>query len=167
MAASRSSSEPPEQHTATPGWLRAVAGLRPSERLAALGAIGCAASTLLPWYRAPVDNLGKTAWGSFGFALLALLITVGAALALLLQSGRGRRPPTPLHEGTLLAVAGVWSGVIIGYLMLDRPTFALADFHQEYDLAYGVFVALASAALLFVAGLRIRRIEALGERGRS
>ena len=57
--------------------------------------------------------------------------------------------------------------MIIGYLMLDRPTFALADFHQEYDLAYGVFVALASAALLIVAGLRIRRIEALGERGRS
>ena len=167
MAASRSSPEPPEQHTATPGWLRAVAGLRPIERLAALGALSCAASTLLPWYRAPVDNLGKTAWGSFGFALLALLITVGAALALLLQSGRGRRPPTPLHEGTLLALAGVWSGVIIGYLMLDRPTFALADFHQEYDLAYGVFVALASAALLIVAGLRIRRIEALGERGRS
>jgi hypothetical protein len=164
VAASPSSSGPPGP--AAPGWLSAIAALRPSERLAALGALGCAASTLLPWYRAPVDNLGKTAWGSFGFALLALLITVAAALALLLQSGRGRRPPTPLHEGTLLAVAGIWSGVIIAYLMLDRPTFALADFHQEYDLGYGVFVALASAGLLTVAGLRIRRIEALGERSR-
>jgi hypothetical protein len=165
VVASPSSSGSPG--AAAPGWLRAIAGLRPSERLAALGALGCAASTLLPWYRAPVDNLGKTAWGSFGFALLALLITVAAALALLLQSGRGRRPPTPLHEGTLLAAAGIWSGVIIGYLMLDRPTFTLGDFHQEYDLAYGVFVALASAGVLTVAGLRIRRIEALGERGRS
>ena len=165
MVASPSSSEPPAG--ATPGWLRAIAGLRPIERLAALAAITCAASTLLPWYRAPVDNLGKTAWGSFGFALLALLITVGSALALLLQSGRGRRPPTPLHEGTLLAAAGIWSGGIIGYLMLDRPTFVLGEFHQEYDLAYGIFVALASAALLIVAGLRIRRIEALGERGVS
>jgi hypothetical protein len=164
VAASPSSSGPPD---AAPGWLRAVGGLRPSERLAALGALGCAASTLLPWYRAPVDNLGKSAWGSFGFALLALLITLAAALALLLQSGRGRRPPTPLHEGTLLALAGIWSGVIIAYLMLDRPTFTLEDFHQEYDLAYGVFVALAGAAVLTVAGLRIRRIEALGERGRS
>jgi hypothetical protein len=167
VAASPSSSEPQTPDSATPGWLRAVAGLRPSERLAALGALSCAASTLLPWYRAPVDNLGKTAWGSFGFALLALMITVGSALALLLQSGRGRRPPTPLHEGTLLAAAGIWSGVIIAYLMLDRPTFVLGDFQQEYDLAYGVFVALASAALLTVAGLRIRRIEALGERGVS
>lgn len=166
MAASPSSQQPPEVPASSPGWLRAIARLRPIERLAALGALGCAASTLLPWYRAPVDNLGKTAWGSFGFALLALLITVGSALVLLLQSGRGRRPPTPLHEGTLLAAAGIWSGVIIAYLMLDRPTFVLADFHQEYDLAYGEFVALASAALLTVAGLRIRRIEALGERGR-
>ena len=166
MAASPSSPEPTPPESATPGWLSAIAGLRPIERLAALGALACAASTLLPWYRAPVDNLGKTAWGSFGFALAALLITVGAALALLLQSGRGRRPPTPLHEGTLLALAGIWSGVIVAYLMLDRPTFTLGDFHQEYDLGYGVFVALASAALLTVAGLRIRRVEALGERGR-
>jgi diadenosine tetraphosphatase ApaH/serine/threonine PP2A family protein phosphatase len=165
VVASPSSSEPPAETTA-PGWLRAIAGLRPIERLAGLGAVVCAASTLLPWYRAPVDDLGNTAWGSFGFALMALLITVGSALALLLQSGRGRRPPTPLHEGTLLAAAGIWSGVIIAYLMLDRPTFVLADFHQEYDLAYGEFVALAGAALLTVAGLRIRRIEALGERGR-
>lgn len=167
MDASRSSEPQPDPPTETPGWLRAVVGLRPIERLAGLGALACAGSTLLPWYRAPVDNLGKTAWGSFGFALLALLITVGAALALLLQSGRGRRPPTPLHEGTLLALAGIWSGVIIVYLMFDRPTFQLADFHQEYDLAYGEFVALVSAALLTVAGLRIRRIEALGERGRA
>jgi hypothetical protein len=159
------SSEPPDVPADSPGWLRAIAGLRPIERLAALGALGCAASTLLPWYRAPVDHLGKSAWGSFGFALLALLITVGAALALLLQSGRGRRPPTPLHEGTLLALAGIWSSVIIVYLMLDRPTFVLADFHQEYQLTYGEFVALGSAAVLTIAGLRIRRIEALGERG--
>jgi hypothetical protein len=51
--------------------------------------------------------------------------------------------------------------------MFDRPDFTLAGFNQSYQLAYGIFVALGGAVLLTVAGLRIRRIEALGERGRS
>lgn len=144
--------------------LRAVGPLRPSERLAGLGALICAAATLLPWYRAPVDNLGKTAWGAFGFTLLALLITVGAALALLLQVGRGRRLPLPLHEGTLLAIAGIWAGLIIVFAMFDRPEFDLGGFDQEYSLAYGVFVALGGAAVITIAGFRIRRLERERER---
>lgn len=164
MDASRSS-PPPDVGADHPGWLRAIAGLRPMERLGGLGALICAASTLLPWYRAPVDQLVKTAWGgNFGFALLAFLITVGAALALLLRVGGGRRPPLPLHEGTLLALAGIWAIGIIVYLMIDRPEFNLAGFDQSYGLAYGIFVSLGGAALLVVAGLRIRRTERRRER---
>lgn len=164
MVASRSSSEPPAPETSTPGWLRSIGGLGRIERLAGLGAVICAGSMLLPWYRAPVDDLVKTAWGSFGFALLALLVTIGAALALLLRVGRGQRPPLPLHEGTLLAVAGFWATGIIVYLMFDRPDFTLAGFDQRYGLAYGIFVALGGAGLLAMAGLRIRRTERLRER---
>jgi hypothetical protein len=159
----RSSERPPEP----PGWLRALAALTPAERLAGLGALLCAAATLLPWYRAPVADLGKTPWGDLGFALAALLLTVGAALVLLLQVGRGRRPPLPLHEGTLLAAAGFWSAALVLYLMFDRPEFDVAGFSQDYSLAYGVFVALGGAALLAVAGLRIRRTELARERGQS
>jgi len=149
----------PSPEAEPPGWLRALAVLRPSERLAGLGALICAGATLLPWYRAPVEDLGKTPWGAFSFALLALLITVGAALVLLVRVARGRRPPLPLHEGTLLAAAGIWAGLVIVFMMFDRPAFNLAGFEQEYRLAYGVFVALGGAALLTVAGLRIRRLE--------
>ncbi len=159
MDASPSSRRPPRGGSESPGWLRALAGLAPAERLGGLGALICAASTLLPWYRAPVDDLVKTAWGGFGFALLALLITVAAALALLLRVGRGQQPPLPLHEGTLLALAGAWAGAIVVYLMFDRPDFTLAGFDQRYGLAYGIFVALGGATTLTVAGLRIRRTE--------
>lgn len=163
MVASPSSSGPPAPATSTPGWLHAIAGLDRFERLAGLGGVVCAASTLLPWYRAPVDQLAKTAWGgSFGFALLALLVTIGAALALLLRVGRGQRPPLPLHEGTLLALAGFWAAGIIVYLMVDRPDFTLAGFDQRFGLAYGVFVALGGAGVLAMAGLRIRRTEMRG-----
>ncbi len=140
--------------------LRALSRLGRFERFAALGAVICAASLALPWYEPRFTNgLGKSALGRFGFAEAALLITVGAALALLVRVGSGRRPPLPLHEGTLLAVAGVWSAVIVGYLMIDRPTATVADFPTDYRLAYGIFVALGGAAMLALAGLRIRNDE--------
>lgn len=164
MDASSSEPEPPSAGAEPPGWLQALAALQPMERLGGLGILICGGATLLPWYRAPVDDLGKTAWGSFGFALLALLITLGAALSLLLTVGRGRRPPRPMHVGTLLATAGIWAGAIIVFMIFDRPQFNLAGFEQEYKPAHGVFVALGGAVLLIVAGLRIRRTELRHER---
>jgi hypothetical protein len=139
----------------------------PAERLAGLGALVCLGALLLPWYRAPILGLVKTGLGAFSFAEAALLITAGSALALLMQVARGRRPPLPLHEGTLLAIAGTWSAAIVVFLMFDRPTFRLAGFDQDYSLAYGIFVALGGAVVLVVAGLRIRRIELARERARA
>jgi hypothetical protein len=158
----------PDQRTGgkPPSWREAISALGPSERLAALGALICVLATVLPWYRAPIDNLVKTGLGVFGFAEAALLITGGAALALLLEVGRGRRPPLPLHEGTLLTTAGAWAGLIVLYLMLDRPQFRLAGFDQDYGLSWGIFVALGGAGLLALAGLRIRRTELTEEHRR-
>jgi hypothetical protein len=134
--------------------------LGPSGRLAVLGAIICAGSLLFPWYRAPFSpDLVRTGLNTFGFAAAALLITVGAALALLFELGRGRRPPLPLRDGTLITGAGIWALLITGYLMLDRPNSTLAGFEQDYSLAYGVFITLGGALLLTVAGLRMRREE--------
>jgi hypothetical protein len=146
----------------------AYGSLRRSGRLAALGAIICAASLLFPWYRAPFSpDLVRTGLGTFGFAAAALLMTVGAALALLFELGRGRRPPLPLRDGTLLAGAGVWALLIVGYLMLDRPNSTLAGFEEDYSLAYGIFIALGGALLLTVAGLRMRREEIASEERRE
>jgi hypothetical protein len=157
----------PEPSNAAPqrlGWWQAIGALTATERLAALGALICAAATALPWYKAPIGGLVKTGLGSFGFAMAAQLITAGAAIALLIQVGRGRRPPKPMQVGALLAAAGFWAGGIVVYLMFDRPQFDLAGFNQDYGLAYGIFVALGGAALLLIAGLRIRHVELVRER---
>ena len=164
MGASRSERRRPGAEGETPGWLLAIVGLQRSERLAFLGVLICLGATLLPWYRAPVEDLARSGWGDFGFTLAALLLTMGAALVLLLRVGRGRRPPLPLHEGTLLAGAGIWAGLIIVFAMFDRPEFGLGDFSREYSLGYGIFVTLGGAVLLTVAGLRIRRVEIARER---
>jgi hypothetical protein len=158
-------SEPGPSRSEPPGWWQAIGAMGAAERLAALGALICAAATALPWYKAPIGGLVKTGLGTFGFAMAAQLLTAGAALWLLLEGARGHRPPLPLHEGTLLTAAGVWAGTMVVYLMLDRPQFTLAGFDQDYSLGYGIFVALGGAALMVVAGLRIRRNEIAGERG--
>ena len=75
----------------------------------------------------------KTGLGSFGFVMAAQLLAVGAALYLLIQNGRGRRPPLPLREGTLLALAGFWAAAMVVYLMFDRPQFQLAGFDTDYS----------------------------------
>jgi hypothetical protein len=161
--ASRSEPKPSRPQPQPPDWWHALWGLSAAERLAALGALICAAATVLPWYKAPIGGLVRTGLGTFGFAMAAQLITVGAALVLLFEVARGRRPPLPLHEGTLLAGAGIWAGAIVVYSLFDRPQFELAGFNQDYSLAYGIFVALSGAGLLAIAGLRIRRTELVRE----
>ena len=130
------------------------------ERLAAVALFAAVIGFALPWYRARFSQrISQTGFETFGFAEAALLITVGAALFLIVQCGRGRRPPLPLHEGTLLAVAGIWSAMIVGFLMLHRPPLQLAGFTTDYGLGFGIFVELGAAAVLTVAGLRLRRFE--------
>jgi hypothetical protein len=163
--ASPSERKPPPEEPPPPGWWQAVGALSATERLAGLGALICIAATALPWYKAPIGGLVKTGLGNFGFAMAAQMLTAAAAVVLLIEVGRGRRPPMPLHEGTLLAAAGFWAGAIVIYLMFDVPQFELAGFNQDYTLAYGIFVALGGAVLLAVAGLRIRRTEIVAERG--
>jgi hypothetical protein len=151
--ASRSTERPP-------GPLRALLSLGRYERLAALGALACIASVPLPWYHVRyADSFTKSGFGSFGFAEAALLITVAAALVLLVEVGRGRRPPLPLHVGTMLIVAGVWSAILVGLLMIDRPTTTIRDFPTDYALSFGIFVAMAGAVTIAVAGWRIRHSE--------
>jgi hypothetical protein len=131
-----------------------------AERLAVAGGAVSLASLLLPWYRIPEANrFEKSGLGSFDFGEAALLLTVGSALALVIGAWRGHRPPLPMHEGTLVAIAGLWSATLIAYLMIDRPQETIFDFPTEYGLRYGIFVALGGALMLAFAGLRIRRLE--------
>lgn len=134
--------------------------LNGSQRLAALGGLICIGSVFLPWYRTPFSKeSAKSGLETFGLAQVALILTVGSALFLLYRVAGGRRPALPLRVGTLLMIAGFWSALIVGYLMLDRPRYELGSFDTDYSLAYGIFVALAGAVILILAGERVRRIE--------
>jgi hypothetical protein len=139
--------------------------LNADQRLAVAGVAVIAASLPLPWWRAPTDDsLVVTGLGDFGFAEGALVLTATTVVLLVLRVGAGHVPPRPLREWALLLVAGLWAGVIVGYRMFDRPEFTLGGAEEPYDLGYGIMLALAGAALIVAAGLRLREPEPSGER---
>ena len=140
--------------------LRVLRGFTGFERLAILAAFVCAVGLILPWYRIPfAADIVRSGLHDFGWAHVALLITLASAAFLVYRVGTGRRPPLPLHEGTLLAVAGGWSAVICGFLIFDRPTGRILTLPAEFGLAWGAFVSLGAAIVLMLAGLRIRSQE--------
>ena len=155
MAASRST----ELHPARRLW-RDLRGLGGNERIAVIGAGVMVGSLLLPWYQSPISNdLVFTGIGAFGWAEAALVLIAAATVFLALQGGGGYVPPRPLREWGLFVAAGGWSAAIVVYRMIDRPKFTLAGHDQPYDLHYAIFVALAGAAIIVAAGLRMRPRE--------
>lgn len=132
-------------------------------RIAAAGVGIAALSLLLPWYGVTfAGGLVKTALGSFGFVEAAMVISLAAAAYLIVPSDRGDPLPRPLHSGTLIAVAGVWLAVLIGYRMLDRPDFGPFD-AGRVGLRFGIFIALVGTVLIVIGGVRLRREELAAE----
>jgi hypothetical protein len=132
-------------------------GLGGNERIAVIGAAVMVGSLLLPWYESPISNdLVRTGIGAFGWAEGALVLIAGATTFLALQGGGGYVPPRPLREWALFVVAGCWAALIVLYRIADRPRFTLAGHDEPYDLHYAIFVALAGAVIIIMAGLRMR-----------
>jgi hypothetical protein len=81
--------------------------------------------------------------GPFSFVEAAIIVIALAVLWLLRKRAEGREFHIPFGDGTMIAVAGVWSGVLILIRLFDRP------------VGQGL-LALACAAILVLAGLRER-----------
>jgi hypothetical protein len=128
--------------------------------MAVVGAAVMVGSLFLPWYESPISNdLVLTGIGAFSWAEAALVLIAGATTFLALQGGGGYVPPRPLREWALFVAAGSWAGVIVLYRIADRPRFTLAGHDEPYDLHYAIFVALAGAVVIVMAGLRMRPRE--------
>ena len=157
MAASRST----DRRSSVPRKLLTdLRGLGGNERIAVIGAAVIVGSLALPWYRSPISNdLVLTGLGAFGWAEGALVLIAAATVFLALKGGGGYIPPRPLREWALFVVAGTWAAVIELYRIADRPRFTLAGHDEPYDLNYAIFVALAGAVIIVIAGLRMRPRE--------
>ena len=107
--------------------LDAFRGLSLELRIAAAAAVLLVAST----------------FGPFSWIEAAIVLTGLSVLFLLWQRGSGKTFHLPEGDGTLVAVAGAWAGLLIVIRLFDRP------------LGQNL-LALACAAILVVAGARER-----------
>jgi hypothetical protein len=101
--------------------------LNAEQKVAAAGAVLLAVST----------------FGPFSFVELAELLIAFGVLALLRARALGKRFHLPFGDGTAIAAAGIWAGVLIVVRLFDRP------------LGQNL-LALACAAILVLAGARER-----------
>ena len=119
------SDDPLKLHGLAPAetWRR----LNPEQRAAGVGSLLLIVST----------------FGPFSFVEAAIIAVAFAVLLLLRKRAEGREFHIPFGDGTMIAVAGVWCGVLILIRLFDRP------------VGQGL-LALACAAILGLAGLRER-----------
>ncbi len=147
--------------------VRAWRALPPERHLAAAAAIGLFVTLFLPWYQVTVIATGSrnlqsasaslTAWGAFSFVEGAVLLVSGAVLVLLFQRAEGRAFHLPGGDGTAITIAGLWTCVLIIWRMFDKQgTASHGQYANTYGIEWGIFVALAVAALLAYSGSRIR-----------
>ncbi|HEY8002342.1 MAG: hypothetical protein ACHQJ5_03480 [Vicinamibacteria bacterium] len=137
---------------------RSLAAPSPGGRIVYAGAIAVLASLLLPWYGIPFSHgLSVTGLDSFGFAHIALLITVGAAVLLVAREVADRPLPRPLSSADLVVVAGAWAALLTVYLLVDRPDELGGS--TEIGVRMGIFVALGGCVAIVIGGLRMRAEE--------
>lgn len=101
--------------------------LGPEQRAVALGALLLIVSTL----------------GPFSWVEAALILLALSLLALLWRRAEGQAFHLPFGDGSVIAGAGLWAGVLIAVRLFDRP------------LGQNL-LALACAVLIFLAGARER-----------
>ena len=130
-------------------------------RLAAIGAIVVAVSLALPWYGVQLElfqTISESGLSAFSPAMVALLLTSGAALYLAVITARGYRLPRPLTAGGVMIATGVWCAALTGVLTLDPPDQIFGINQVQAEL--GPIVALGGAAIVVLGGFRMRRLNA-------
>jgi hypothetical protein len=87
--------------------------------------------------------LAISTFGPFSFVELAEILIAAGVLALLRARALGKTFHLPFGDGTVIAAAGVWAGLLIVVRLFDRP------------LGQNL-LALVCAAILVIAGISER-----------
>lgn len=144
---------------------RAAKHLADARRLATGAGIVLLVSLFLPWYQKNALPQGSktfvstnvSGFGSFTWVHAALILVAAAVLTLLWMRKTGRRVELPANDGTMIAIAGGWTVVLLIVSLFDRPE-ATGD-NPSTGLQWGLLIAMAGAGAMLAAGLTMRAIE--------
>jgi hypothetical protein len=142
---------------------RAWAELSRERRIAALAALALLVTMFLPWYglqslnrkSGAIYSHNINAFGDVSFVEAAIFIVAAGVVAMLLGRAEGRDFHLPGGDGTIVAIAGGWAGLLIFYRVFDRP----AGNGYPVGIQWGFFLAFVAAGSLAYAGWRMRATE--------
>lgn len=146
---------------------RAWRALPPDRRLAVGAAFGLFLTLFLPWYqetglasagsRVETTTASLTGWAAFSWVEAAVLLVAVGVLALLFLRAEGRAFHLPGGDGVIVMAAGGWTCLLVIWRIFDKQGVTTdRQFATTSGIEWGIFIALAVAALLTYAGSRIR-----------
>jgi hypothetical protein len=111
----------------------------------------------LPWYSAQLlqadgRSFNRSAFGEFSFVEAAVLLVAAGVLYLVWARSQRKAFHLPGGDGTVIMLAGGWAALLIVWRLFDTPEARTI----EFGLQWGIFVALAAAVALSLAGARVR-----------
>ncbi len=119
--------------------------LRSGELLTLIGVVCLIVAFVEPWYQSPSGNL--SAWGTFGAAVVLLLIDTLVALSLVLAALTERSPALPVFTAVWEVPVGLIGLAAAVVRVLERPDHASA-------LCAGAWLALAGAVIVLAGAWR-------------
>ena len=148
---------------------RAWRSLPHEHRLAGAAAIALFLTLFFPWYQETVVNARRAAsasvsgWGAFSLVEFFVLLVVAGVLFVLFRRGEGRGTGSPSRDGLPILVAGIFACVLVVWRIFDKQTVQVKGPGTAISgIEWGIFIALAAAALLAYAGHRIRTGDRAG-----
>ncbi len=124
--------------------------LRSGELIALAGAICLVVSLFLPWYETSQGN--RTAWDTFGPAVVLLIVAAVAALCLVVSTVTERSTALPVAAGVWSTLLGIIAVIAALVRLLERPQDATA-------LCAGAWLALVGTVLVLVGSWQSMRDE--------
>jgi hypothetical protein len=143
-----------------PAWRQ----LPDDRRLAAGAAVGLFIALFLPWYQETVVAAGKTTsasltgWAAFSVVEAVILLLAAGVLTLLFRRAEAGASRSSDNDGSVIVAMGGCTCALIVWRILDKQgAHVSGPAATASGVEWGIFVALAAAALLTYAGSRIRR----------
>jgi uncharacterized membrane protein len=113
--------------------------LRLGELGVLLGVVGIVVALALPWYENAEGKL--SAWATFGFAVILLMLAALVGLVLVIATVTERSTALPVAAAIWSTLFGVLAVLAAIVRLLERPDHA-------FSLCAGAWVALAGAVLI-------------------
>jgi hypothetical protein len=142
--------------------VRAWSAMSRERRLAGVAAVALLVTMFFPWYglqsvgpKGVIYSHNINAFGDISFVEAAIFLVAAGVIALLLARAEGRNFNLPGGDGTIVAIAGGWSTLLIFYRVFSRPS----GHGYPVGIQWGFFLAFVAAGSLAYAGWRMRHGE--------